>query len=335
MKRLIIFIISFLPLLSLAQELEIIYDFPSKITVDEEITVNIQINKYDLNRFGKYQQIVPDGVLIKKIEDANAEFSFENNVITFLWSQLPEDSIIEISYKFTADSTLRGTFFTQGNFIYFFKNMRGVVSTTNSRVKVTNNYSISSVKTSSDKKDTKNTTKEVTTTTEDEIKTTKNETTETSSNCDVTVLRNMKIANYKNVTVSLVISKCNYSGIAIIQEKIPENFTIVTSKIDNCTYEQDLGYLEINISKMSSEASELALSYTLISKENLTENPVITGKCKYFENESLKSVSILEGKTTGKLAEKKEVETKTEIINEEPKTDNGEEDILNFLNENN
>jgi len=324
MKRITLFIALLLPLLSFSQLKRITYDFPKKVEAGENYTVKIEIYKYDISKYAQYKQILPSGFVVENLIDADAEFTFENNTISYRWDKLSDDSLIVISYSITADSTLLDAFETKGQFSYIVKNQRGAFTTNSTKVKVTNKY----IKKNdiADNKKNNNADSEI----ED-------------YDCDVSVKRNIKVLQYKFITVELLISKCNYSGIAFITEKIPDNFTVVNIESEYYTSEFEYGILSFDITKMPESEETFKVTYKLESSDVFYEYPEIFGKYKYLNNAEFENVTILDGANTGKLktkpivkvTEEVKVEKKEEVNIETPviKANSGEDEIIKFLNE--
>jgi len=82
--------------------------------------IKITIDKNGAKGFAKYSDILPDGLKATAEEKDGSSFFVDGKTIQFVWSNLPNKSILNISYKLTgklsAAITLNGTFsFTENN----------------------------------------------------------------------------------------------------------------------------------------------------------------------------------------------------------------------------
>ncbi|HPQ07984.1 MAG TPA: hypothetical protein PK995_02010 [Bacteroidia bacterium] len=82
--------------------------------------IKITIDKNGAKGFAKYSDILPDGLKANAEEKDGSSFFVDGKTIQFVWSNLPDKSILNISYKLTGTLssavTLNGTFsFTENN----------------------------------------------------------------------------------------------------------------------------------------------------------------------------------------------------------------------------
>ncbi len=69
---------------------------------DNEIIVNLLVNKGSLNGFGKIQEQIPVGYRAESIRSKNSIFTYKNHIVKFLWMNMPNNSGDEnyvVSYK--------------------------------------------------------------------------------------------------------------------------------------------------------------------------------------------------------------------------------------------
>ncbi len=64
-----------------------------------EIIVNILINKDDNTGFAKIQEQIPEGYSAYNIESKDAIFTFKDQIVKFLWVNLPVEPQYSVSYK--------------------------------------------------------------------------------------------------------------------------------------------------------------------------------------------------------------------------------------------
>jgi hypothetical protein len=96
---------------------------PNEVAAGDSFTVEVTINKSDLNSFGRYYQELPIGYTATQINSSNGSFSFKDQKIKIIWMpKIPSDSIFSISYKVKVDPTIEGTLNLGGTFSYIFNN---------------------------------------------------------------------------------------------------------------------------------------------------------------------------------------------------------------------
>ena len=69
---------------------------------DNEVIVNLLINKGSLSGFGKVQEQIPVGYRAESIKSKNSIFTYKNHIVKFLWMNMPNnsgDDNFVVSYK--------------------------------------------------------------------------------------------------------------------------------------------------------------------------------------------------------------------------------------------
>jgi hypothetical protein len=87
---------------------------------NNEIIVNLMVNKGDLKDYGKIQEQVPIGYTAESIKSKNSIFTFKNHIIKFLWMNMPAEPQFIVSYKLVPESNNipDQAFIISGNFSY-------------------------------------------------------------------------------------------------------------------------------------------------------------------------------------------------------------------------
>ncbi|MCQ2374302.1 MAG: hypothetical protein MJ069_00145 [Salinivirgaceae bacterium] len=86
---------------------------------DDEIIVNLMVNKGDLDQFGKIQEQVPVGYRAESIRSKNSIFTFKNHIVKFLWMNMPTDAQFIVSYKLVPEGEVPDqAFVITGTFSY-------------------------------------------------------------------------------------------------------------------------------------------------------------------------------------------------------------------------
>lgn len=110
---------------------------PGQIETGNEILVEISLNKSDFDSFARFQQKIPAGLTPIPVETANADFSFKDQKVQFIWLKLPLEQNIKISYKLKVDQRLKGSFSLNGKFSYIADNQRESVNVTPQNITIT------------------------------------------------------------------------------------------------------------------------------------------------------------------------------------------------------
>jgi hypothetical protein len=87
---------------------------------NNEIIVNLLINKGDLTGFGKIQEQIPVGYKAESLRSKNSIFTFKNSIIKFLWMNMPADPQFVVSYKLVPEGNIPDdeAFIITGTFSY-------------------------------------------------------------------------------------------------------------------------------------------------------------------------------------------------------------------------
>ncbi len=69
------------------------------LSENNEVIINLLINKGDIDKFGKIQEQVPIGYNAISIKSKNSIFTFKNHIVKFMWMNMPPDQQFTVSYK--------------------------------------------------------------------------------------------------------------------------------------------------------------------------------------------------------------------------------------------
>jgi len=83
-----------------------------------EFLVTINIEKGDIRGFGKMQEIIPKGFTALEKNSDDAIFTFQNEVVKFVWLNLPAKNTLTIVYKLSSGSNPEGEYSINGEFSY-------------------------------------------------------------------------------------------------------------------------------------------------------------------------------------------------------------------------
>ena len=108
----------------LFSEVSVNMNAPGQVEAGNEIYVEITLDKSDFDSFARFQQEIPAGLTPVPVNTANADFSFKDQKVKFIWLKLPSEQKITIGYKLQVDQRLKGTFNLKGTFSYIVNNER-------------------------------------------------------------------------------------------------------------------------------------------------------------------------------------------------------------------
>lgn len=253
---------------------------PGQVEAGNEIYVEITLNKSDFDSFARFQQEIPAGLTPVPVNTANADFSFKDQKIKFIWLKLPAEQEITISYKLQVDQRLKGTFNLNGTFSYIADNDRKSVEVDPKYI-VINPSSTIDPKLIVDINDFKNLVAPIQ---------------KTGSGAEqVKCIRQTPyLAQGSNeYLVNLLVNKGNKEKFAKIQEMVPEGFSAVALESKEAIFtfkDQTVKLLWMNLPT----DPYFVVSYKLVPNEGLTEKPNMDGTFSYIENDNTLSINIIE-----------------------------------------
>jgi len=254
---------------------------PGQVEAGNEILVEISLDKSDFDSFARFQQEIPAGLKPIPINTANADFSFKDQKVKFIWLKLPNEQKINISYKLVVDQRLKGNFNLNGTFSYIANNERKSVSVSPQNITITPSSAIDQ-KLIVDINDFKNLVAPA-------IKT----------GSDINQVKCIRQIPYVadqtsgEYIINLLVNKGNKEKFAKIQENIPEGFTAVGVESKDAIFtfkDKTVKLLWMNLPA----DPYFVVSYKLVPEAGNTEKPNLDGSFSYIENDNTLSIDILE-----------------------------------------
>ncbi len=96
--------------------------FPSPaIAPNTDAKITIIIHKSSVIGFAKVEDSIPPGFTAAGIDVGGSSFTFVDNIAKFVWQSIPPDSVITISYRLMAGSSVSGIHAISGNFSYIYQ----------------------------------------------------------------------------------------------------------------------------------------------------------------------------------------------------------------------
>lgn len=255
---------------------------PDKINAGEEVTVEITINKEDINGFAKVQQTLPIGFNAEVIESKGATFSFKENTVKFIWMALPTDKQFVISYKLKTTTEITGDFKIGGKFSFISDNERKNVDIPESSISIVKGETLASQQTPQNQTETTEQAVE-NNSTEEPITQNTNQPTSTDKKVSINAVRKIEQLGDK-YKISLTIKQTNLEGFAKYSDVIPSGFKAVADNSEGGIFSFNEG--EAKILWMSTpKKEEFTVSYFIESSGAQTGKYDINGTFSYLEND--------------------------------------------------
>ncbi len=253
---------------------------PGQVEAGNEIYVEITLDKSDFDSFARFQQEIPAGLTPVPVNTANADFSFKDQKVKFIWLKLPSEQKLTISYKLKVDQRLKGNFNLNGTFSYIANNERKSVELDPKYISI-NPSSTIDPKLIVDINDFKNLV-------------TPTQTTKVGIDQVKCIRQTPYLAEGTNeYIINVLVNKGQKEKFAKIQETVPEGYSAVAMESKKAIFtfkDQTVKLLWMNLPA----DPYFVVSYKLVPNEGVTEAPKMDGTFSYIENDNTLSINILE-----------------------------------------
>jgi len=91
---------------------------PEGLIPGDDCLVTVSLHRGDVTGYAQIQQILPMGLKAKPVETSGAKFEMQDNVISFIWTELPAESELIVSYIIQTDPNETVSATVSGAFIY-------------------------------------------------------------------------------------------------------------------------------------------------------------------------------------------------------------------------
>ncbi len=236
---------------------------PQLINPGDEFMVRVSIDKGALKKGAVLQQIIPDGFSASEIESEGAQFYFENQMVRFVWDNIPTKSMLVVSYKLKASETLNGMKKIQGTFIYAQNNNTAQINLPTNLIYVSDDLSISSTTLLSEDAG--------------------------SFQMKRTIIPGKgDMANGYRIILDVI--QQNETGFASWTDQIPTGYTIEVNAANNAAFHMDDNLVKFSWEEIPTDQA-WSFSYTIYppSGTSATENPDLLGIMVYGSAESIKT----------------------------------------------
>jgi len=277
---------------------------PNNVYAGDRFTVEITINKLDLQNFAEYKQSLPDGFTAIEKQSGAANFSFKKQVVKFTWVRLPRVPVIVLTYDVLVNENIKGQFSIPGQFTYIYNNQRGTVQLSNDKINVyikgerfNNNNNISNNQTVSDNftfppKD--------------------------PGKVQCLRLRPEYSVKFNSYLVTLLVSLGNIQGKSKIEEYIPSGFTASMIDCKGALFTFDNNKVEMIWNKMPAQKN-FEISYKIVPNPNNSTRLILTGRMVYISDGISYTLPIQE--------------TERSMLNKTSGNEPNKTDIYNYFNE--
>ncbi len=249
---------------------------PTELVAGTEFEVKVTIQKGDLQSFSRLQQTFPAGLKATSYISSNADFTFEDKRVRFIWLRLPAQNEFTVVYKIKADERLKGTFSIDGKFSYIDENERKSVSSTSQPIVIlpSPNIDPSLVVDIHDFE-------------EKVIPYIAPATAEPQMAC----IRQAPVKEGDEYIVNLLVNKESKQKFAKIEENIPSGYKAVSVNPGEAIFTYRNNTAKFLWMNLPSDPYFL-ISYKLIPENPGAKTPVINGKFSYLEGEKTISIDI-------------------------------------------
>ncbi len=93
-------------------------NFPTSLSSNSNVDVEVKINKGTIANFAKYQMDVPSGITVSEGDSKGGNFTFENSRAKIVWVSIPADAEFSIKFKVKVSSSTPADATIQQKFYY-------------------------------------------------------------------------------------------------------------------------------------------------------------------------------------------------------------------------
>lgn len=254
---------------------------PDQVRAGESFQVIISIDKGNLQGFSRFQQILPYGLAAERVSSSNADFSFEEQRVRFIWLKLPDEDSLTLVYNVRVEDILKGSFKLTGEFSFIEGNTRKTLSTTAEK-----NISIIPSKLIADS---------LLVDIKDYEAIVMSRLLAENNLASLMVQRKDPVKiNQREYRVEMKVSKGSLNHYAKIEEHIPEGFTALEDNSRKGIFSFQNQTMKI-LWKDIPEEPEFVISYRLFKNAGIaTGSPNIKGTFSYIAGNRTQSIEIIQ-----------------------------------------
>lgn len=273
-----------------ADDVKVTVNSPEVASAGTEFVVELTITKGAISGFAKLQQDLPKGFTAEVVEANGASFTFSNQSVKFIWTQLPDNAEFKISYKVMASDEAIGNKEFEGKFSYVVDNAKLSVNIPKTSILVTEKEEGGTAvvaKADPPKVDEKPK--------QDTVKKEPEKAPETNTiaasaqavNCE----RKIPSEAQENFTVEVTINKGTLEGFAKLQENIPDGLTVTALESAGSSFTFSDQQAKFVWTKLPAQ-NQIKITYKVTAAKSLVAQKTIEGVFSYLENDETKKSII-------------------------------------------
>jgi hypothetical protein len=233
---------------------------PDNVTPGEDCLVKVTLATNGISGYAQLQQVLPAGLKAKPVETLGARVEVKDNIVSFIWTELPTDNLLTVSYSIQTDPNSSAPATLAGAFVY----MQNKQAITVEMDPVTIDFS----------------------------EATKNA---TVNNGDVIRKIIAVTPESGQYNVEIVIHKKEGEHTARFTDNIPEGYTVTNISASNAKFMYSNGQATFIWNELPAEKT-FKISYTLEATGSEYGNPAVEGMLVYgAEGESQTSIATNDG----------------------------------------
>ena len=256
--------------------IDIKHSFPNKVNSGSQFTVEISINKGDIDRYARLTLDIPNGITAKARETSGGQFSFDDQKAIVHWYSLPYDEVLKVVLIFTVAPPISGDFMISGSFRYIDENKIQEKPIEPHNLKVVQVEGVTDLLASKRYKY-----KEIT------LK-------------PIDCIRQKPYMNDENeIIVNLLVSKSDLKSFGKIEEQIPRGYRAVATRTKGSIFQVSgriIKFLWMELPKEDTPDNKMyVVTYKLIQTEEYPNQAfIINGNFSYSKDDRTQTISIAE-----------------------------------------
>lgn len=251
-------------------DLEILHDLPTSMQPGEERVVTFDIDKSDVTGFAKFQIVLGEGLTAEVVKSEGASFTFNNQMVKFIWMALPATKKIQLQMRLIASPNAVGNLEVNPRFSYIYENERKNFDVKTHIIAVGEAGDLASQR--------------IQESMQEKMK---------NLDAEASATRTISAEGVNQWRVEISIQKADLQGFAKVEETVPDGYTVVDLKSSSAVFSidnQEVKYIWYDIP----ENDVVTVSYKmlpLIPMDNRT--PAISGSFSYLKDEETASTPII------------------------------------------
>jgi hypothetical protein len=251
-------------------ELEILHDLPASMQPGEERLVTFDIDKSDVTGFAKFQIELGEGLSAEVVKSEGASFTFNNQMVKFIWMALPSAKKIQLQMRLIASPNAVGNLEVTPRFSYIYANERKNIDVNTHMIAVGDAGDLAAQR----------------------IQESLGESMK-NLDAEASAIRTLTAEGINQWRIEISIQKAALQGFAKVEEIVPDGFTVVDLKSSSAVFSidnQEVKYIWYDIP----ETDVVTVSYKMLPLIPMNgQTPEISGSFSYLKDDEAASVPIL------------------------------------------